>query len=73
MANLHSTFREFDSNLNITDTKDKKLKGARIALTDKITAFFKEKEGYSTPKFWTQGSFQMDTTIRTESEECDLV
>ncbi len=72
MANLHSTFKQFNSNLNITDTKAKKLEGARKALTDKITAFFKEKEGYSTPKFWTQGSFQMGTTIRTESDECDL-
>jgi hypothetical protein len=72
MANLHSTFKQFNSNLNITDTKTKKLEAARNALTDKITASFEEKEGYSTPKFWTQGSFRMDTTIRTESDECDL-
>lgn len=72
MANLHSIFKEFNTNLNIIESKDKKLKTARKALTDKILAFFKEKEGYSTPKFWTQGSFQMGTTIRTESDECDL-
>ncbi|MCB9196457.1 MAG: hypothetical protein H6598_09560 [Flavobacteriales bacterium] len=72
MANLHSIFKEFNTKLNITESKEKKLKTARKALTDKITAFFKEKEGYSTPKFWTQGSFQMGTTIRTESDECDL-
>jgi hypothetical protein len=65
MANLHSTFKQFNLELKITDTKDKKLKGARKALADKITAFFKEKEGYSTPKLWIHGSIQMCTTIRT--------
>ena len=72
MANLHLTFKEFNTKLNITESKDKNLKKARKALTDKIRDFFKGKEGYSTPKFWTQGSFQMGTTIRTESDKCDL-
>jgi hypothetical protein len=72
MANLNSSFLEFDKKLNINESKNTKLEQARTALMEKIKKGFEEKEGYSVPKFWTQGSFQMDTMIKTESNKCDL-
>lgn len=72
MANLHSAFKAFDDNLKLTPTKENDLETARNALTKSLKKQFQLKNDYSAPKFWTQGSFQMKTAIRTEDDHCDL-
>lgn len=71
-SNCHQEFLSFNENLNITKSKLKKLKTARKAVQNKIKAYFKNLEGYSTPMFYIQGSSQIGTIIRGKKDFCDF-
>ncbi|MDR3156627.1 MAG: hypothetical protein LBT69_01775 [Lactobacillales bacterium] len=72
MANTHNLFQQFNSDLQITDMKRKKMITSRDSLRDKIrNDFRKNHDGYN-PAFYIQGSYKMGTTIRTKDDTCDL-
>lgn len=72
MANCHSLFIQFDDNLSITTTKKDRLRTSRLNLEEKIKKHFKDNHPGYTPNFFIQGSYKMNTTIRTKNDTCDL-
>lgn len=72
MSNCHNLFQTFNSKLKINSTKKSKLMTSRDTLRDKIRNHFKEKHPDYKPKFRGQGSYFMDTMIRTKEDTCDL-
>lgn len=72
MANLNKLFIKYNTNISLTSKEKERIKKGRDALRNKITSEFNLKNR-STPKFCTQGSFIMGTTIvPAEGEEYDL-
>lgn len=64
MANNQEQFISFNKMIELTPTKSKTLKGNRKALREVIRNYFKEnKPKENKPKFGSQGSFVMKTTI----------
>lgn len=72
MANCDELFRTFNTDLQITDTKNDSLKTSRRKLRKRIRAYFEEHHPDYKPKFFTQGSYPAGTTIRTKDDTCDL-
>lgn len=72
MANCHPLFSKFDENLNITNTKRDRLRISRVNLEEKIKAHFKIHHEKYVPNFFIQGSYKMNTTIRTKNDTCDI-
>ena len=64
MAVLHKEFIEFNGRIKLTSTRKEDLKSSRKALRKTIKKWFGEnKPDELPPKFWGQGSFEMNTTI----------
>lgn len=64
MATIHQQYTEFNGSIKLTSTRKESLKTSRKDLKKKIKKWFKEnKEDELQPKFWGQGSFEMNTTI----------
>lgn len=64
MANNHDQFTAFNNTVRLSQTKESELKENRKALRKVIRKYFKEnKEDEIQPKFGSQGSFMMNTTI----------
>lgn len=64
MANNHEQFIAFDTTITLSQTKIDELKKNRKTLREKIRKYFKEnKSDEIQPKFGSQGSFVMKTTI----------
>lgn len=72
MANCHKLFLEYNSNLNITKSKNENLITSRDSLRERIKKYFKENHPDYNPEFFIQGSYKMNTLIRTKDDTCDL-
>ncbi|TRX65807.1 cyclic GMP-AMP synthase DncV-like nucleotidyltransferase [Carboxylicivirga sp. M1479] len=72
MSNCHNLFQTFNSDLNISKSKKKKLMTSRDNLRDLIRKYFKENHSEYTPYFAGQGSYSLGTMIRTKDDTCDL-
>ncbi len=72
MADTHNLFQDFNSDLQITTTKNNRLVTSRDNLRDKIRKYFKDNHSNYSPKFCMQGSYKMKTTIRTKDDTCDI-
>lgn len=72
MANMHSYFLDFNSDLNITNSKEEKLRDKREKLKTRITNHFKTHHPEYTPKYFIQGSYKMKNVIQTKDNLCDL-
>jgi len=72
MANCNNLFIEFNGNLNITKTKKDSLITSKDNLRTKIKNHFADKHPGYTPTFYMQGSYKMNTQIRTKDDACDL-
>ncbi len=72
MADLHSLFGVFHTNIRITSTKKNKLKASKEVLRTKIIDYFAEHHPEYVPKFRIQGSYKMGSAIRTKDDTCDL-
>lgn len=62
MANTHSLFQDFCSEITLSQAKSNNLKTSRNALRSEIKHWFSEK-GKKQPSFCWQGSFSMKTLI----------
>jgi len=72
MANLHNEYIKFNKDIRLTDNRKDKLKKSRNSIKKKIRKYFREeKPDELQPKFWGQGSFEMDTTVNPIPEEDD--
>lgn len=60
--NTHKLFSDFDSIIRLNNSKINKLKINRKALRDKIRTYF-ETNKWGTPKFYSQGSFPLNTNL----------
>jgi len=69
---MHSIFQQFNSNLQVTASKQKRMTTARLAIRDRIRNHFKEHHSEYTPSFYIQGSAKTSTMIRTKDNECDI-
>ena len=64
MATLHKEYNTFNSNIALSQKDKDALITSRNALRKKIKKYFKEQKPKELqPKFWGQGSFEMNTTI----------
>lgn len=72
MANCDNLFKEFNGNLVITKTKKDSLITSKDNLRAKIKKYFVEKHSNYKPTFYIQGSYKMNTQIRTKDDTCDL-
>ncbi len=66
----HNLFSDFNSQIKLSLSKISKLKSNRKALRDKIRAHFKEKT-WDTPKFYSQGSFPLETNLNPIKKTTD--
>lgn len=71
---FYTTTKDFNSKgcLQITDTKNEKLRKSRKNLRNLIRDYFKENHPNYKPRFYTQGSYSTGTTIRTKDDTCDI-
>lgn len=72
MANCNNLFHEFNSNLKITDSKKEQLIKSKNYLREKIKKYFEREHSNYKPTFYIQGSYKMNTIIRTKDDTCDL-
>lgn len=72
MANCNKLFLDFNNNLKLTSSKIESMKTARENIKTKIEEFFKDNSKYSFKGTWIQGSYKMDTVIRTSDDTCDI-
>lgn len=69
MATLHKEYNSFNSTIALNTNKKESLIICRNALKKKIKTYFsEEKKDELQPKFWGQGSFEMNTTINPIKE-----
>jgi Second Messenger Oligonucleotide or Dinucleotide Synthetase domain len=71
MANCNKLFLDFNDTLKLTSSKIRRMKTARENIKSKISEYFKDKSKYSFSGTWIQGSYKMDTIIRTGEDTCD--
>lgn len=72
MANCHSLFETFNSEISITVSKKARLKDSKEILRKRIRKYFKDNHPEYEPRFYIQGSYKMKTIIRTKDDICDL-
>lgn len=72
MADLHSTFTEFDDNIKLPSKKKETLRTSRGEIRKDIENYFEENRDKHTVGFKGQGSFMMHTTIQPLSSEYDV-
>ncbi len=60
--NTHNLFLNFDSKIQLNDSKISKLKSNRKALRIKVSNYFKDNN-WDTPNFYSQGSFPLNTNL----------
>jgi hypothetical protein len=72
MADLHSTFIEFDGIVKLRSNKKDKLRTSRDSIRDNIKKYFAENRDKHNVNFKGQGSFLMNTTIEPLSCEYDV-
>lgn len=72
MANLHTTFTEFDNNIKLTSKKKETLRISRGEIRKDIEKYFTNNREKHTVGFKGQGSFMMHTTIQPISHEYDV-
>jgi hypothetical protein len=72
MANSHSLFQTFNSDLQITQTKTDRLMSSRDNLKSKIESYLKNNHSEYKTEFFIQGSYKMKTMIRTKDDTCDM-
>jgi len=63
MSAIHKRFLAFHQKISIPKNKITELKKSKQALKQRIIDFFKDKKEVTTPKFYIQGSYKMNTMV----------
>lgn len=72
MADLHSTFIEFNDSIRLRSSKKKQLKTSRSSVRTDIRTYFANNRDKHSVSFKGQGSYMMNTTIEPLSNEFDI-
>ncbi|PFM75233.1 hypothetical protein COJ46_22025 [Bacillus sp. AFS077874] len=72
MAQCNDLFILFDANIALKSEKKQSLRTSRNAIRKKIQDHFAQTLKASKPKFWGQGSYMMNTTIKPIEGEYDI-
>jgi hypothetical protein len=72
LAQCNDLFFEFNDSVKLNPQKKNSLRISRNTLREKIRKYFKETLKTSTPKFYGQGSYMMNTTITPIEGEYDI-
>jgi len=72
MANSNSLFKDFHEEIKIGSVKNDKMMESKNKLRKRIRKWFKENQPDYVPKFYIQGSYKMNSAIRTKEDICDL-
>lgn len=72
MANLDLLFRHFDNELNVLKNKKDSMISSRNHLRTKIKNHFSVNHAGYNPEFFIQGSYKLNTMIRTKDDTCDM-
>jgi len=72
MANCNKLFLDFNDKLKLTSSKTSRMKTARENIKTKIIEYFEKESKYSFTGTWIQGSYKMNTIIRTNDDTCDM-
>ncbi|WP_257009797.1 cyclic GMP-AMP synthase DncV-like nucleotidyltransferase [Evansella halocellulosilytica] len=72
LAQCNDLFLDFDKEIKLKPEKKKSLRTSRNALRTKIQNYFETNLKVSKPKFWGQGSYMMNTTIKPIEGEYDI-
>jgi len=72
MANCHDLFKNFLSNIKLSDSNKESLISARNAIGDRIKNYFKDTLEEKIPLFHEQGSFALKTVVTPLYEEFDI-
>lgn len=72
MSDCHDLFTDFHKKIYLSSDKKDSLRTSRNALRTKIKKYFKETLELTEPKFYGQGSYMMNTTIKPIDEEYDI-
>lgn len=72
MANSNSLFQDFHEEIKIGSVKNDRMMESKNSLRKRIRKWFKENQPDYDPKFYIQGSYKMNSAIRTKEDICDL-
>ena len=72
MANNHTLFEQFNSEISIPGPKQAKMAKSRETVRERIRNWFAENHPDYVPYFYIQGSNKMKTGIRTKDDICDV-
>lgn len=72
MAQCNDLFLEFDEEIKLKSGKKASLRTSRNTLRSKIKSHFKDELKIKAPKFWGQGSYMMNTTLKPIEGEYDI-
>lgn len=72
MAECHELFIKFNEEIKLSAQKKEILRKSRNAIRKDIKEYFKEILDVSSPKFWGQGSYMMNTIITPIEGEYDI-
>lgn len=71
-SNCSNLLIKFDKSLQIGKRKKDILRVYKNKLSEKIREYFKGVPEYTYKGLWIQGSYKMDTMIKTKDNECDI-
>lgn len=69
MLNFHDEFTIFDGKIKLSESRKSTIRKSRDAVREKIRKYFSETLGISSPKFWPQGSFVINTALNPLPDE----
>ena len=72
MANTHNLFQTFNSDLQISQIKIDRIMSSRDNLKSKIESYITNNHSEYKTEFFIQGSYKMNTIIRTKDDTCDM-
>lgn len=73
MADTHDLFKAFhDNQLVIPASKHRRLMESKDAVRKTIEKYVADRTSAKKPKFFIQGSYKMETMVRTRDNTCDL-
>jgi hypothetical protein len=72
MANCNDLFQDFHAEISIGKSKKERMMNSKNGLRSRIRKWFKDNHSDYEPKFYIQGSYKMNTGIRTKDDICDL-
>ena len=72
MANLHSTFIQFEQAISVRGNRLETMRTSKTAVQTAKTNYFRSYAGFGTPNFYIQGSYKMGTLVLKKDNTYDV-